>query len=78
MPLETIEAWRDHGRVETTLTPDNHKRYEAVLGELKAVGVDLDDICLNTLVVEGVKKFADSFTELLQAVEKNVHQLQHS
>lgn len=78
MPLETIEAWRDHGRVETTLTPDKHKKYEAVLVELKEVGVDLDDICQNTLVVEGVKKFSDSFAELLSAVEKNVHQLQHS
>lgn len=78
MPLETIEAWRDHGVVETTLTPDWHKRSEAVLAELEAVGVDLDDICQNTLVVEGVKKFADAFDELLQAVEKNVHQLQRS
>lgn len=78
MPLETIVAWRDHGRVETTLTPDKHKMYENVLARLEEVGVDLDDICLNTLVAEGVKKFADSFTELLSAVEKNVHQLQHS
>ncbi len=78
MPLETIEAWRDHGRVEVTLTPDMHKKSEAVLQELADVGVDLDDICQNTLVVEGVKKFADSFTELLAAVEKNVHQLQGS
>lgn len=78
MPLETIEAWRDHGRVENTLTPDKHKMYEAALNQLEEVGVDLDDICLNTLVAEGVKKFADAFTELLSAVEKNVHQLQHS
>ncbi len=78
MPLETVDAWRDHGVVETTLTVENLKKYEAALAELSALGVDLDDICLNTLEVEGVKKFADSFAELLGAVEKNVHQLQHS
>ena len=66
MPLETVEAFQDHGRVELTLEQgiDEAKR---VFEELAAAGVDYDDVTA-TLEREGVEKFSDSFEELLEGI----------
>ena len=66
MPLETIEAFQDHGEVRNTLTEglDDAKR---LVEELARVGVDYDDVT-DTLEREGVQKFSDSFEELLEGV----------
>ena len=66
MPLETVEAFQDHGEVRNTLTEglDDAKR---LLDELARVGVDYDDVT-DTLEREGVQKFSDSFEELLDGV----------
>ena len=66
MPLETIEAFQDHGEVRNTLTEglDDAKQLHE---ELARVGVDYDDVT-DTLEREGVQKFSDSFEELLEGV----------
>jgi len=66
MPLETVEAFQDHGEVRATLTEglDDAKR---LLDDLARVGVDYDDVT-DTLEREGVQKFSDSFEELLDGV----------
>ena len=66
MPLETIEAFQDHGDARVTLTEglDDAKR---LLEDLARVGVDYDDVT-DTLEREGVQKFSDSFEELLEGV----------
>jgi transaldolase len=66
MPLETIRAFQDHGRVARTLDQglDEARR---VFEELGRVGVDYDDVTA-TLEREGVEKFAQSFEELLDGV----------
>jgi transaldolase len=66
MPPKTIEAFLDHGRVEDTLEQgvDEAKR---TLEEIERAGVDYDDV-VEVLEVEGVKKFADSFKELIDGV----------
>ena len=66
MPQETIEAFQDHGVVELTLAK-GLKKARKVFEELAKVGVDYDDVT-ETLEQEGVQKFADSFTELLEGV----------
>jgi transaldolase len=67
MPEETIRAFQDHGEVRgDTVTEDvagAHKLFE----EIAKVGVDYDDVT-ETLELEGVQKFADSFDELLDGV----------
>src|SRR3954447_20608959 len=66
MPEETIRAFQDHGVVKDTLeqgVADATKLFE----DLAKAGVDYDDVVL-TLEEEGVKKFADSFFELLDGV----------
>ena len=67
MPLETIEAFQDHGVVRDTLT-EGVDEARALLGALAEAGVDYDDV-VETLEREGVEKFAQSFSELLDGIE---------
>jgi transaldolase len=66
MPDETIEAFQDHGEVALTLEQgiEDAKR---VFEEVGAAGVDYDDV-VRVLEEEGVQKFADSFSELLDGI----------
>jgi transaldolase len=66
MPEETIDAFQDHGEIELTLEQglDDAKR---LFDELAAAGVDVDDVT-RVLEEEGVQKFSDSFTELLDGI----------
>jgi transaldolase len=66
MPLETIEAFQDHGTVEQTLERDLDDAHQVFAG-LERVGVDYDDV-IHTLEREGVQKFTESFEELLDGV----------
>jgi transaldolase len=66
MPEETIEAFEDHGEVALTLERDvdGAKR---VFEQVKEAGVDYDDV-VAVLEQEGVQKFSDSFSELLDGI----------
>lgn len=76
MPESTLEAFEDHGTVAQTLTDKTMAEAARVLADLERVGVDLDDITLNTLVVEGVEKFAEAYRELLEAVGRSMQELE--
>jgi transaldolase len=67
VPLETIEAFRDHGVAANTLEQglDNAT---AILDKLKAAGIDIDTIT-QQLEDEGIEKFNKPFEKLLQAIE---------
>ncbi len=67
MPPATLKAFADHGSVVRTLDTDP-SAVRARLAALEAAGVSLRDVT-DFLVADGVKKFADSFTSLLAAVE---------
>jgi transaldolase len=73
MPEETIRAFQDHGNVALTLEQgiDEAKRLFERVGE---AGVDYDDV-VATLEREGVEKFADSFTELLEGIRSKAGEL---
>jgi transaldolase len=73
MPEETIRAFQDHGKVELTLERGLGEA-ERTLERLAEAGVDYDDV-VETLEREGVEKFADSFTELLDGVRVKCGQL---
>jgi transaldolase len=66
MPLETIEAFQDHGVVADTLERGVDEARQ-LLEKLAAAGVDYDDVT-DTLEREGVQKFSDSFAELLEGI----------
>jgi transaldolase len=67
MPEETIEAFQDHGEVALTLEQDVDEA-KRVFEQIADAGIDYDDVVV-TLEQEGVQKFADSFSELLDGVE---------
>lgn len=77
MPFETVEKFRDHGRVNLTIENDLPQA-SVELQELEKVGIHYDQVT-KQLQDEGVQKFADSFHELFtgidqkkQAIEKQV------
>src|SRR4029077_15674261 len=67
MPKETIQAFQDHGEVRGDTVLEGVAEAHQVFEQLAAVGIDYDDV-VATLEQEGVKKFSDSFTELLDGV----------
>lgn len=74
MPTETIESFRDHGRVEATLEKGLQEA-QLVLDNLAELQVDLDEIT-EQLQVDGVKAFSKSFDTLLAAIEEKRDRLQ--
>jgi transaldolase len=67
MPLETIEAFQNHGEVRGDTVAEDVKGAKKVFAKLADAGVDYDDVVL-TLEQEGVQKFADSFDEILEGI----------
>ena len=67
MPQETIEAFQDHGEVGGLTVEQDVDGAQATLDALREAGVDYDDVT-QTLEREGVEKFADSFSQLLNKV----------
>jgi transaldolase len=67
VPLETIDAFRDHGIAADTLILGLDQATET-LGRLKALGIDLDKITQD-LEDEGIEKFNKPFEKLLKAIE---------
>jgi transaldolase/glucose-6-phosphate isomerase len=69
MPPATIDAFRDHGRVRNSLTEDVQGA-QKVMDNLAKAGIPMKEVT-DKLTLDGVKLFADAFTKLLAAVEKN-------
>jgi transaldolase/glucose-6-phosphate isomerase len=67
MPPETIEAFRDHGRVRPAVDDDVAAARDA-LRQLRALGVDLDAVTA-ALQRDGVAAFARSYDQLIAALE---------
>jgi transaldolase len=74
MPLETIENFRDHGRVSRTIE-NNIPQAKAELAALEEVGIHYDQVT-QQLQDEGVQKFADSFHELFKGIESKKQAIQ--
>ena len=67
VPLETIEAFRDHG-IAANVLEDGLDEATAVMNKLKSVGINIDEIT-QKLEDEGIDKFNKPFEKLLQAIE---------
>lgn len=67
LPLETIEAYRDHGHPQVTITQDLDSA-RRTLQTLQEVGLSLDQIT-DQVLSEGVVKFEDSLNQLLKVIE---------
>ncbi len=74
MPLETIENFRDHGKVRRSVE-DNIQQAKDEFEELEKVGIHYDQVT-KQLQDEGVQKFADSFHELFKGIESKKQTIQ--
>jgi transaldolase/glucose-6-phosphate isomerase len=76
MPLETLDAYRDHGDPAPRLVNDAADA-QVILGELQALGIDLPTVT-KQLEDEGVEKFIKPFDHLIEQLEiKRAHVLSH-
>lgn len=73
VPQKTLDAFQDHGTAEKTIDQgvENARQQVADLADL---GIDLDQVT-QELEEEGVKKFADSFTALLETIRERMDKL---
>jgi transaldolase/transaldolase/glucose-6-phosphate isomerase len=69
LPPETLNAFKDHGKVPGETVTDSLDDAAAALGWLKALGINLETIT-EKLQQDGVAAFAASFDQLLGALEK--------
>ncbi|MEO6188393.1 MAG: transaldolase [Ginsengibacter sp.] len=67
LPLETIEAFNDHGNAANRLEEDLDK-VNTVFAELKKTGIDIDEIT-QKLEDEGIEKFDKAYNTLLKTIE---------
>ena len=67
MPTETIVAFQEHGEVRGDTVMEDVGEAHELFDKIAKAGVDYDDVT-ETLELEGVQKFADSFAELLDGI----------
>lgn len=72
MPLETIEAYRDHGDPAPRLQ-EGLEQAHATLALLAEVGIDIDEVTAQ-LIEEGIEKFNQPYDKLLATLEEAVKQ----
>jgi transaldolase len=68
MPEATLHAVADHGQIGGAEGAAHYDEARQLFGELKALGVDIDDVT-QLLETEGVQKFEDSWNQLREAVQ---------
>ncbi|MGH2814678.1 MAG: transaldolase family protein, partial [Actinomycetota bacterium] len=74
MPLETIEAFADHGEVRGQTATEGLDRAHRLWSDLAALGIDEDDVG-NRLDREGVEKFTDSYNGAVEAIRDKAQRL---
>ena len=68
LPMETINAYRDHGNPAARLE-EKLEAARSVLTGLIDIGIDIDEIT-RQVEIEGIRKFVEPFDKLLSAIEK--------
>jgi len=71
MPESVIKAYADHGETRGNTISGQYDAARKVFADLKAAGVDFDDV-VKVLETEGVDKFEQSWKELLEGVDKSL------
>jgi transaldolase / glucose-6-phosphate isomerase len=68
IPPATFDAFRDHGKLRPSLTENVDQAFKT-MSDLQKAGISMKEIT-DKLLVDGIKLFADAFTELLEATGK--------
>jgi transaldolase len=66
MPIETLAAFRDHGKARPSLESDLDQA-KATLAELEATGVSLRAVT-DDLIVDGIKKFQEPYDKMIASL----------
>jgi transaldolase len=74
MPLETIEAFADHGEVRGQTVKDGMDRAHRLWSDLADLGIDEADVGWR-LEREGVEKFADSYNGAVDTIRAKAARL---
>src|ERR1700722_2361652 len=69
IPPATFDAFRDHGKLRPSLT-ENVDQAVKTMSDLPKAGLSMKEIT-DKLLVDGIRLFADAFTELLEATGKS-------
>src|SRR5919106_6095840 len=69
LPPETLNTFREHGKITQDAVRENLDEAADALGRLKGLGIDLNAIA-EKLQQDGVAQFAASFDQLMAALEK--------
>jgi transaldolase / glucose-6-phosphate isomerase len=69
IPPATFDAFREHGKLRASLT-ENVDQAAKTMSDLEKAGLSMKEIT-DKLLVDGIKLFADAFTELLEATGKS-------
>jgi transaldolase len=70
MPLSTLDAFRDHGRVARTVD-DDVGGADAFFSALQAAGISFSEVT-DKLLVDGVASFQKSFDAVVSGLERKV------
>jgi len=70
IPLETIDAYRDHGNPKLRLEQDV-KEANWIMAQLPELGISIDKVT-EQLEDEGVRKFDDPFDKLMESLTKKL------
>ncbi len=73
MPEKTLQAFADHGEVRGDTVTGTAEESQQVIDGLEAQGISYDEV-VAALEVEGLKKFDDSWAELVQTVTDALEQ----
>ncbi|HMF51929.1 MAG TPA: bifunctional transaldolase/phosoglucose isomerase, partial [Candidatus Saccharimonadales bacterium] len=69
LPPDTINAFRDHGKIPGMTVREGLEEADTALAQLARVGIDLE-VITERLQKDGVESFATSFDQLMAALEK--------
>ena len=70
LPPDTINAFRDHGKIPGMTVREGLDEADTALAQLARVGIDLE-VITERLQKDGVESFATSFDQLMAALEKS-------
>ncbi|OEU88958.1 transaldolase [Streptomyces abyssalis] len=71
MPEATLRAVEDHGEITGDTVHSTYAESQQILDDLDVAGVSYHDV-VTTLEDEGVRKFADSWSDLFRTLEKEL------
>lgn len=76
MPVDTIEAFGDHGTVNCNAVTTNAEAAENLMNSLSDADIQIDiDQIMDELLDEGIEKFVKPYDSLLQSLESRMEEL---